>query len=130
MHLLAGIVTLQKIFAGQNAEALHGILSKVELSTLQLDYPDSVMALFCQHGQNLAWFGAVTLICAAWVWRGSRPAIYLAALVGGMADLAYFLFIDLGGYSLPPGPQMTYICAAAIVLGFVGLRAVTGQRGE
>ena len=74
VHLFAGIVTLKLIFAGDHAEAFHGILAKVELSTLRMDYPDSVMALFCQHAMNLAWFGAVTLICAPWVWRGARSA--------------------------------------------------------
>ena len=129
VHIFAGVVTLKAIFAGAHAEAFHGIVSRVELSTLQIEYPDPVMAVFCQHALNLAWFGAVTTICAPWVWRGARPAVYLAALVGGLADLAYFLFIDLGGYALPPGPQMTYICATAIVLGFVGLRAASRARG-
>ncbi|MEO0649481.1 MAG: hypothetical protein AAFZ65_02235 [Planctomycetota bacterium] len=129
VHIFAGVITLRLIFAGDHAEAFHGILPNVEPSTLQLDYPDSVMAVFCQHGMNLAWFGAVTLICAPWIWRGSRSAVLLAALVGGMADLAYFLFIDLGGYALPPGPQMTYICASAIVLGFLGLRLASKKHG-
>ncbi|MEO0478001.1 MAG: hypothetical protein AAF196_00835 [Planctomycetota bacterium] len=127
VHIFAGVVTLQMISEGDNAEAFHGILSKIELSTLQGDYPDPVMALFSQHALNLAWFGVVTLLCAPWVWRGARSAVYLAALVGGMADLAYFLFIDLGGYALPPGPQMTYICAAAIVSGVLGLRSPNHQ---
>lgn len=121
VHILAGVVTLSLLNAGQTAEAFHGILAAVDLASLQVDYPDGVGALLGQHGLNLAWFGAVTLVSAPFVWRGIPAAVYLAALVGGLADLGYFLFIDLGGYALPPGPQMTYICATAIVTSLAGL---------
>lgn len=127
VHVFAGVITLSHIASGDNAEAFHGILSALDLESLQMDYPDGVMALVQQHAFNLAWFGAVTFLCAPFVWRAQRLAVYLAALVGGLADLGYFLFIDLGGYATPPGPQMTYICASAIVLGFVGLKLGGGQ---
>ncbi|MEM1453377.1 MAG: hypothetical protein AAF957_16760 [Planctomycetota bacterium] len=123
VHVFAGVITLVKISAGEDAKAIHGITSRVDLATLQIDYPPAAMAILSQHGFNLAWFGVVTFLCAFWVWRGQRLAVYLAALVGGLADLGYFLYIDLGGYATPPGPQMTYICAAAILTGLAGLRA-------
>ena len=123
VHLFAGIFTLWLIGHGDDAEAIHGIVGAVELASLQLDYPPGVMAILSQHALNLAWFGALTLACAPWVWRGRLWAILLASLVGGLADLAYFLFIDLGGYATPPGPQMTIICAAAVALGLWGARA-------
>ena len=128
VHVFAGVITLVKISAGKDAEAIQGIASKVDLATLQVDYPPAAMAILSQHGFNLAWFGVVTFLSAFWVWRGRRPAVYLAALVGGLADLGYFLYIDLGGYASPPGPQMTYICSAAILTGFLGLRAAGRSR--
>lgn len=123
VHILAGVMTLRGTTTGQTAEAFHGILAAVDLATLQIAYPDGVAAVLAQHGFNLAWFGIVTLIAAPFVWRRIPAAVCLAALVGGLADIGYFLFIDLGGYALPPGPQMTYICAAAIGTGFAGLYA-------
>jgi hypothetical protein len=46
-------------------------------------------------------------------------AIFLAALTGGLADLGYFLFLDLGGYvNFIPGTLMTLISGEAIVLSF------------
>lgn len=115
VHVFAGVVTLQLLTADKTAEAVHGIASKVDLATLQIRYPPAVSALLAQHAINLLWFGLVTTVAAPFVWRGARQAVYLAALVGGLADLAFFLCIDLGGYATPPGPQMTYICLAAIL---------------
>ncbi|MEO1279455.1 MAG: hypothetical protein AAFV77_10920, partial [Planctomycetota bacterium] len=66
--------------------------------------------------------GLVTTVAAPFVWRGRRAMVFTAVLVGGCADLAYFIFIDLGGFANPPGPQMTWICAAAIVTGLLGVR--------
>lgn len=43
----------------------------------------------------------------------------LAALVGGLADLGYFLFLDLGGYvEFVPGTVMTIVSATAIIVSF------------
>lgn len=125
VHIAAGVLTLKKVFADQTAEAFHGITAAVELSTLQLDYPPAVSAVLCQHGYNLAWAGIVTFLCAPLIWRSKRLAVYLAALVGGSIDIGYFIFIDLGGFATPPGPQMTYICAAAVITGLVGIRGAS-----
>ncbi|GAB5536260.1 MAG: hypothetical protein Rubg2KO_25090 [Rubricoccaceae bacterium] len=121
VHILGGVMTLRFIGNGQTAEAFHGILAALDLASLQITYPDGIAAILQQHGFNLAWFGLVTLVAAPFVWRRIPAAVYVAALVGGLADMGYFLFIDLGGYALPPGPQMTYICAAAILLSFAAL---------
>lgn len=122
VHIFAGVMTLQQIASGDTAGAIHGIASAVELSSLQVDYPGPVASLLSQHGFNLGWFGLVTLAAAAFVWKRRALAVYLASLVGGLADLGYFLFIDLTGLALPPGPQMTYICAGAIVTGLIAVR--------
>ena len=60
----------------------------------------------------------MTLIGAIFVWRKNRNAIFFNAIVAGFADTGYFLFLDLGDFVLAPGPQMTYICASAIILSF------------
>lgn len=121
VHIFAGIMTVKLASSGQVSEAVHGITSAVDVTKLQLDYHDAVAAVLSQHGFNLGWFGVVTLLSAVFVWRRRAAAVYLAALVGGLADLGYFLFVDVPGYALPPGPQMTWICAAAILTGFAAL---------
>lgn len=125
VHVFAGVVTLQSIFAGDTAEAIQGIASKVPIEELVRGYHPAENALLSQHALNLAWFGLVTSVAAPFVWRGRRAMVFTAVLVGGCADLAYFIFIDLGGFANPPGPQMTWICAAAIVTGLFGVRVAS-----
>lgn len=125
VHVMAGVLTMKGVAEDRIAEAFHGITAKAELSTLQLDYPEAVGAVLSQHGFNLAWAGLVTFGCALLIWRANRLAVYLAALVGGLLDLGYFIFIDLGGFATAPGPQMTYVCAGAIATGLLGIRART-----
>ncbi len=56
------------------------------------------------------------------LWRGEastnwRTAAWVAALTGGLADVGYFVFMDLGGYvNFMPGGLMTYVSASAILL--------------
>jgi len=108
------------LFQGNTAEALHGIAGKVDLTSLQMEYPLVVIATLKQHAFNLGWFGLVAFIGSIFIWRKNQYAIFLCALVGGLGDLGYFVFIDLEGIALPPGPQMTWISAAAIILSFYG----------
>lgn len=122
VHMFAGGMTLSLIGDENTTQAVHNIVNKVDIAVVTLDYPEPVSALLSQHGFNLFWFGVITTVCAPFVWRGNVRAVFLASLVGGLADLGYFLFIDLGGYPLPPGPQMTWICAAAIVAGIAATR--------
>ena len=50
-------------------------------------------------------------------WRSERWAILPAAFVGGLADVGYFLFLDLGGpMNFLPGTLMTLFSGAAIAL--------------
>lgn len=127
VHVFAGVMTLRFILAGETDKAIGGIASKVPPEEFAGTYHPALEALLSQHGMNLAWFGAVTTIAAPFVWLGRRAMVYTACLVGGMADLAYFIFIDLGGFANPPGPQMTWICAGAIITGLVGVQ-LAGQR--
>jgi hypothetical protein len=116
VHMLAGVLTMSQ----DTPEAVQGIADAVEPATLEMDYPDAVGAVINQHGFNLLWIGVVTLVCAALIWRRSVGAVFLAALVGGLADVGYFLFLDLGGYvNFAPGTIMTIFSATAIITSFI-----------
>ncbi len=119
VHMFAGIMTDYFILSGDVAGAVSGIADAVDPSTLQANYPDAAGAVMGQHGFNLLWIGLTTLICSFFVWKGNKNAIFLAAITGGLADLGYFLFMDLGGYvNFMPGTVMTLVSSAAIVLSF------------
>lgn len=120
VHMGAGGLTMSAVLGGDIAGAVSGISDAVDPATLQLDYPAAVGGLLGQHGFNLFWIGLVTLICAFFIWRKNGNAIFLAAITGGLADLGYFLFMDLGGFvNFVPGTVMTLVSASAIILSFI-----------
>ena len=124
VHVLAGALTISK----DTPQAVAGIADAVDAETLDATYPDAVGAIINQHGFNLLWIGAVTTICAFFVWGGSKPAMYLAMLVAGLADIGYFLFMDIGGHvNFVPGTLMTLICLTAVVLSVVALVRMARQ---
>lgn len=115
VHALAGILTI----SGDTAAAAAGIADGVDPNLLKMDYPDAVGAIINQHGFNLLWGGVVTIIGGIFIWRKYVAAIFISALVGGLLDVGYFIFIDLGGYNkFVPGTVMTIISASAICLSF------------
>ncbi|MEM6351102.1 MAG: hypothetical protein AAF766_10080 [Cyanobacteria bacterium P01_D01_bin.14] len=115
VHALAGVLTI----AQDTASAAAGIADAVDPALLEMDYPDAVGGIINQHGFNLLWGGVVTIIGGVYIWRNSIVAIFVSALVGGLLDLGYFIFIDLGGYNkFVPGTVMTIISTVAIVLSF------------
>lgn len=119
VHIFAGVMTMNFILSGDIASSIGGIADAIDPATLQMDYPDAAGAVIGQHGFNLFWIGWVTLICAYYIWKKNGNAIFLAALTGGLADLGYFLFMDLGGYvNFVPGTVMTLVSASAIILSF------------
>ena len=125
VHVLAGVLTI----SGDTATAVRGIADAVEPELLEIDYPDAVGAIVNQHGWNLLWGGAATIVGAAFIWRHSVAAIFITAMVGGLLDIGYLLFIDLGGYNnFVPGTVMTIISATAILLSF--LAYFLGIRGR
>lgn len=125
VHIIAGVLTMKGILTNDISSSVSGISDAIDPATLQMDYPDAAGAIIGQHGFNLFWIGIVTLICAFYVWKGNRNVIYLAAITGGLADLGYFLFMDLGGYvHFVPGTLMTIVSASAIILSFYALRTV------
>lgn len=121
VHVLAGVMTMKGILAGDISASVSGIADAVDPSTVQMNYPDASGAIIGQHGFNLFWIGIVTFISAFFVWNGNRNAIFLAALTGGLADLGYFIFMDLGGFvNFVPGTLMTIVSASAIIFSFYG----------
>ena len=119
VHILAGVLTVNSILSVDIAGAVGGIADAIDPATLQADYPDAAGGVIGQHGFNLLWIGIVTTISAFGVWNGNSNAIILAAIVGGLADVGYFLFMDLGGYvNFVPGTVMTIVSATAIITSF------------
>jgi hypothetical protein len=110
VHILAGVLTMNFVLSGDIVSAINGIADAVEPETLQMEYPKAAGAVIANHGFNLFWIGIVTFISGFFIWKGNKNAIFLAAIVGGLADLAYFLFMDLGGYvNFVPGTVMTIV---------------------
>lgn len=120
VHAFAGAITI----ARDTPEAVGGIADAVDPATLDAAYAPAVGAIVNQHGFNLLWIGLVTMACAIAIWRAFMPAAGLAALVGGLADVGYFLFLDLGGHvRFVPGTVMTIFSATAIALSAWAWRA-------
>lgn len=120
VHILAGVMTMSGPISGDISAAVAGIADAVDPASVQMDYPKAAGAILGQHGFNLFWIGIVTTICAFFIWRKNTNAIFLAAITGGLADVGYFLFMDLGGYvNFVPGTVMTIFSASAIILSFV-----------
>lgn len=125
VHALAGGL----ILAGETAAGFQAIADAVDPALLVGPYPDAVGGVLDQHAWNLLWFGLVTIIGAAFIWGGSVTAIWVTAMVGGLADLGYFFFIDLAGYALFfPGTVMTLVSGSAILLSLAAWRGVDAQR--
>ncbi|MEM1144090.1 MAG: hypothetical protein AAGI88_16040 [Pseudomonadota bacterium] len=115
VHAFAGVMTI----ALDAPQAVQGIADAVEPALLNVVYPEAAGAIINQHGFNLLWIGCVTTLCAWFVWRGSSFAILVAALTGGLADIGYFVFLDMGGYvKFAPGTVMTICSATAIFTSF------------
>ncbi|MEL7120338.1 MAG: hypothetical protein AAFO07_12880 [Bacteroidota bacterium] len=119
VHMFAGVMTINFSTSGDIAMAIGGIADAVAPESLQAAYPAALGGVLGQHGFNLFWFGAVTTIGGVYIWRKNVNAIFLSALVGGLADLGYFIFMDLGGFvNFVPGTVMTLVSSAAIILSF------------
>ncbi|MEO1163419.1 MAG: hypothetical protein AAFV98_06530 [Chloroflexota bacterium] len=120
VHTLAGVLTINAVVSDNTIQAVTAIADGIDPILLDVEYPDAVGGIIGQHGFNLLWFGIVTLIGAIFIWRQSVLAIFITAMVGGLADIGYFIFIDLGGYAnFVPGTVMTIVSASAIVLSLI-----------
>lgn len=113
VHAFAGVMTIVQ----DPSSGFAMIADATDPELLAQSYHPAVAGVLNQHGWNLLWFGLVTLIGAVFIWRTNRTAIWVTALVGGLADLGYFLFLDLPGHvNFVPGSIMTLISASAIAL--------------
>ena len=113
VHAFAGVMTI----SGDTAAKFSGILDATDPATFGIAWPDGVGALVNQHGWNLLCGGVVTLIGGVLIWRRNMTAIWVTAMIGGLLDLGYFTFLDLGGYvHFFPGTVMTLFSASAILL--------------
>lgn len=116
VHAFAGVM----VIGGDATAAVQAIADAVSADTLAMSYPDAVGGIINQHGWNLLWFGVATAVGAIFIWRNSVTAIFITAMVGGLADLGYFIFLDLAGYvNFVPGTVMTIVSSLAIILSFV-----------
>lgn len=115
VHMLAGVMTILQA----PSEGFAAIADAVDPALLVADYHPAVGGVLNQHGFNLLWIGLATLVGAVFIWRGNLTAIWVTAMVGGLADVGYLLFVDLPGHAnFFPGTLMTLISASAILLSF------------
>jgi hypothetical protein len=115
IHVLGGVLTMKE----DTTSGFQEIAAAVDPSELVADYHPAVGAILNQHGWNMFWAGAVTMVGAFFIWRKNVTSIWVTALVGGLFDIGYFVFVDLGGYgTFFPGSSMTYVSASAILLSF------------
>lgn len=126
VHTLAGALTI----SADTASAVSAIADAVDPSLLAGPYHEALGALINQHGFNLLWIGAFTTIGALFIWRHSVIAMFFTAIVGGLTDVGYFVFMDLGGFvHFVPGTIMTIVSASAVILSlavyFMGMRGQT-----
>lgn len=113
IHALAGVMTI----IGDTTTGFQAISDGVNPELLKNDYHAAVGAVLNQHGWNLLWGGVVTMIGGILIWRANLTAIWVTAMIGGLLDVGYFVFIDLGGFNhFVPGTVMTIISATAILL--------------
>lgn len=127
VHMFAGVMTIAQDTAG----AISGIADAVDPALIVNDYHPAVGAIVNQHGFNLLWIGAFTVVGGFYIWRQSITAIFMTAIVGWVTDVGYFVFVDLGGFvHFVPGTVMTIISSAAVILSFwayfAGMRQETG----
>jgi hypothetical protein len=124
VHMFAGVMTISQDTAGSIA----GIADAVDPALVAYDYHPAVGALINQHGFNLLWIGAFTVVGAVYIWKASVTAIFMTAIVGWVTDVGYFVFMDLGGFvHFVPGTVMTIISSAAVIVSFYAYFA--GMRG-
>lgn len=115
VHMLAGGMTILQA----PSQGFAAIADAVEPTLLVAEYHPAVGGLLNQHGFNLLWIGLATVVGAVFIWRANMTAVWVTAMVGGLADVGYFIFVDLPGYvNFFPGTLMTLVSASAIVLSF------------
>ena len=127
VHFMAGVMVL----SGSTTQGFAAIGDATDPGLLAESFAPIVDGVQDQHAWNLAWFGIATVIGGVLVWRQNMTAIWVTAMVGGLADLGYFFFIDLPGHAnFLPGTLMTIVSASAILLSFWVWFAQRGQKAN
>ena len=114
VHAFFGVA----IMSMDASEGFAAIAAGVAPEAVSADYHPAVAAILNQHAWNLLWFGMATTFGGVMIWRRNMTAIWVSAMVGGLADSGYLVFVDFGGFAtFIPGTLMTLIAGSAIVLG-------------
>ncbi|MEO0467544.1 MAG: hypothetical protein AAF216_13460 [Pseudomonadota bacterium] len=115
VHMLAGVI----VIPADAGDGFAAIADAVDPALLQADYHPAVNGVLDQHGWNLFWGGAATIIGAVFIWRKNLTAIWVTGMVGGLLDVGYLVFVDVPGFvNFVPGTVMTIVSASAIILSF------------
>lgn len=115
VHMLAGAIVMLEA----SADGFAAIADAIDPALLAADYHPAVGGILNQHGFNLFWIGTVTLVGSVFIWRANITAIWVTALVGGLADVGYLIMVDIPGYvNFMPGTLMTLVSASAVALSF------------
>ncbi len=115
VHMIAGVI----VISSDASAGFAAIADAVPPELMATDYHEATGGILNQHGWNLFWGGLVTVSGGGFIWRGNITAIWVTAMVGGLLDLGYFVFVDIPGYvHFVPGTLMTIISATAIVISF------------
>lgn len=114
LHLLAGF-SLLSTFSGEVAS----VPESITLAVMGTEMPFYVRRTLAEHTFNNTWFGLVVAVGSVLVWKGSRLGVLLCAIVGGLAHLAFTIFVVVPGFSNEVGVVMTFVAAAAVVLSLI-----------
>lgn len=130
-HVFIGVALIAFLQGEHPTGDLSSVPEVLDVTMLGSESTFAPIANLKQHSFNLAWIGVVVTVAAIYVWKANRLAVATIVVVGGLADLGYFIFLDLGGFAEAPGPQMTYIMATAIALSayaYLGTNKLTDLR--
>ncbi len=116
-HLFIGIAMIVLFQNGHPQGDFQAIPATLNFTMFDMESLFAPIGTLKQHAFNLAWIGAIVTVGSYYVWKMNKTGLFACALIGGMADLGYFLYIDLPGYAFTLGPEMTYIMALAIMMG-------------
>jgi hypothetical protein len=117
-HLFIGVAMIVLFKNGYPSGDFQEIPETLNFTMFGMESLFAPIATLKQHAFNLAWIGAIVTVGSFYVWNKNKLGIFTCAVIGGLADIGYFLYIDLPGYAFTPGPEMTYIMALAIILAF------------
>lgn len=131
VHMFAGVI----IISSPAPMAVAAVADAVDPAAIAAEFHPAVGAVLNQHGYNLLWIGAFTVVGAVFIWQASVTMIFMTAIVGWVTDVGYFIFLDLGGFvHFVPGTVMTIISSAAMLISlwvyFTALRGAQAGAAE